>query len=870
MKRLLFLAFISTSIFFSSCVKDQGVPELIQAVPVNAVVVMEWNHPDKALKALPKTELWKRVDSTGYLKTSFEKTADIIFELTEDVTVVDPGRVVVSFHESGANSFDPLFVLDRSEHAYLQAVYERWAEYGASTARTYNGSEIFELTLPETEAHFYAAEARGIVVFSPSDLLIEDALRQLSAEVHLLVDPTFAALHRTANQKDPVNIYIQYAALSDWAQQRLKAESFSWLERGAEWTELDVSIKEDRLLASGLTQVSDSVVHYLSLFRKNPARKNELLNHLPNNTAAVLAVSFENFASYQRDYEKLLRQLNKSDKYLLLKDQESKFKAYTSWVDTEYGLALLENQGDDWRDNCVGLIKFRDKQRAEDALATLAGTEVSEYGDYTIRSISKSSFPTVFGTLFQSLGNCYYTLYRDYVVIAPSVLIVKQFLNDNRGNRTLSQESTFSSLREELNGKSHVFLYAENPQALSLLKSITRPEYAEGLTSREEEWNQMSAIAWQFEMEDDAAHTQLILQFRGEEASETRLTWATELDSAASVRPFIVKNHYSKRFEVLVQDDAHTLYMVDHKGDILWRRGLNGPINGAVQQVDRFKNGKLQFVFNTENTLYMLDRNGRDVEDYPITLPSAATANVSVFDYDQNRKYRLFIGCGERVLLFDVHGKPVSGWEYKKASSTIVGRPQLIQLGRKDYLAFFTADGGVTLRNRRGQERVKMSSTVNLKDPELFVIKGATLADSRLVGLSATGQLTSIFLNGTVDVTDIGITSSNARLYHFKGHQIVLEGNEVRVSGPDVNYSFSASDPLDRVVYTFDMGPHFAIGLQSSETKNIWLLDATGQPQSGFPVPGDAGMTIRDLDLDGKLELITLDSDGYVYNYSLD
>ena len=869
MKRLLF-AVLFIGALLPSCVKDQGVPDLVQAVPVNAVVIMEWNHPEKALRVLPQTELWIRIDSTGYLKSNFEKTRKIINELTEDVDVVNPGRVVVSFHESGANSFDPLFVLDRTEHAYLQAVYDRWAEYGASTARTYDGATIFELTLPETQAHFYAAESRGLVLFSPSDLLIEDALRQLTAEVHLLVNPTFASLHRTANQKDPVNIYIQYEALSEWAQHRLKAKSFLWLERGAEWTELDLSIKEDRILASGLTHVSDSVVHYLSLFRKNPARKNELLNYLPNNTAAVLAISFENFASYQRDYEKLLRQLNKSDNYLLLKDQEAKFKAYTAWVDTEYGMALLENQGDDWSQNCVGLIKYRDKQKAEEYLSTQADSEISEYNDFVIRHIKKSSFPTVFGKVFGALNNCYYTLYRDYVVLAPTELIIKQFLNDNKGNRTLSQEQTFSSLREELNGSSHLFMYAENPQVLGLLKALTQPEYSEGLTSYEGEWNQLSAVAWQFEMEDDAAHTQLILQFRGEEAAETRMAWAAELDTTASMKPVIVKNHYSKRFEVLVQDDAHTLYMIDHKGDILWRRGLNGPITSHIHQVDRFKNGKLQYVFNTENKLYMLDRNGRDVEDYPISMPSPVTAQVSIFDYDNNRNYRIFIGCDTRVLLFDVHGKPVSGWEYKTASSPLIGAAQLIQFGGKDYLAFFTQDGGVTLRNRRGQERVKMSASFDLKDPELFVVKGSTLADSRLVGLSKSGQLISIFLSGTVDQTDIGITSNNARLYQYKAHQIVLEGKEIRVSGPDVNYSFTAPDPLDRVVYTFDMGPHFTLGLQSSETKNIYLLDATGNPQSGFPVTGDAGMTIRDLELDGRLDLITLDSDGYLYNYSLD
>ena len=857
-------------LFIVSCTQDRGAEDVLQAVPVNAAMIAQINDASEATEHTMKTRLWERLDSTAYLKTSMEEGSDIWDELTAGVAVDKVGPICVSWHESGANSYDLLITLEKSKHIYLDELYMRWAQANIDKAREYDGHTIVEIQLPKSGVSFYVAEALGLVVASQSDLLVEDALRQLKAKVGLLSDPVFQSLHGTANRKDPVNLYIQYAALGEWAQKRMKAGSFTWLDRGAEWTELDLAFKSDRMIASGLTQVSDSIANYMSLFRGNPARKNQLLDLLPNNTAAVAAISFENFASYQREYETLLRQLNRSDKLLVLKDQSQRYKAYTSWVDTEFGLALLENPGADWASSSVGLIKFRDKRLAEQALGAEAEPEVIQYDDFVIRKIEKSAFQIVFGRMYKAMNTCYYTTYRDYVVIAPDELIIKQFLNDNRGGRTLNDDPTFASLREELSNKSHVFLYAENPQALSLLQAVTRTEFAEGLTSRKEEWNEIAALGWQMEMEDKAAHTQLIVRFRTKEQVETRLQWAITLDTVATYAPVIVKNHYSKRYEVMTQDAANVVYLIDSKGGILWRRAISGQITSDIHQVDRYKNGKLQYLFNTGNKLYMLDRNGKDVDGFPINLPGQASAQVNVFDYDDNRNYRIFLACGKRVLIYGADGQPILGWEFAQAPQEVIGSPELFQISGRDYLAFFLADGQVTLRNRRGQERVTLSSKLDLRDPKLYLVKGQTLGDSRLVSLSKSGQFTNIFFNGTVDMTDVGISDPEAMLVHYKGHQIVLEDQEINVSGPSVNYGYESKAELDRSIVPFDMGPHFVIGIRSTPTRSLWLINASGNARNGFPVTGDVGMTIRDLDLDGNLDLIVADSEGYVYNYALD
>ena len=73
-------------------------------------------------------------------------------------------------------------------------------------------------------------------------------------------------------------------------------------------------------------------------------------------------------------------------------------------------------------------------------------------------------------------------------------------------------------------------------------------------------------------------------------------------------------------------------------------------INSEIFQVDYFRNGKLQLLFSTRNELYLIDRNGNFVEKYPVKLRSPATCGLSVFDYDNNRDYRLFIACEDKHI----------------------------------------------------------------------------------------------------------------------------------------------------------------------------------------------------------------------------
>ena len=65
-------------------------------------------------------------------------------------------------------------------------------------------------------------------------------------------------------------------------------------------------------------------------------------------------------------------------------------------------------------------------------------------------------------------------------------------------------------------------------------------------------------------------------------------------------------------------------------GDVQWKLDLEGKILGAIHEVDFYNNDKTQYVFNTQNAIYLVDAQGEAVEGFPITLTTPINNAIAV------------------------------------------------------------------------------------------------------------------------------------------------------------------------------------------------------------------------------------------------
>jgi hypothetical protein len=189
--------------------------------------------------------------------------------------------------------------------------------------------------------------------------------------------------------------------------------------------------------------------------------------------------------------------------------------------------------------------------------------------------------------------------------------------------------------------------------------------------------------------------------------------WSVSLDRRITQGPWLVTDHLSRTKQVLVQDDQNTLALVSCTGKVLWKVNIDGPIIGGIAQVDKFRNGKLQLLFNTASRLYLIDRNGKDVAPFPVDLPEKASAALSVFDYEGKREYRVLVPTEEaRLLNYTLEGKPVDGWSPPRTPAICSLPVQHLRLSGKDHLVLVDNFGGVSVLDRRGEKRYEAKARI--------------------------------------------------------------------------------------------------------------------------------------------------------------
>ena len=80
-----------------------------------------------------------------------------------------------------------------------------------------------------------------------------------------------------------------------------------------------------------------------------------------------------------------------------------------------------------------------------------------------------------------------------------------------------------------------------------------------------------------------------------------------------------------------------------------------------------------------------------------------------MFDYDNNKNYRLLVTQGSELLMYDKNGKKVSGFKYKKSSNNITSKPKHFRILNKDFM-IACKDGAILplLIQREGKKVVSL------------------------------------------------------------------------------------------------------------------------------------------------------------------
>ena len=197
---------------------------------------------------------------------------------------------------------------------------------------------------------------------------------------------------------------------------------------------------------------------------------------------------------------------------------------------------------------------------------------------------------------------------------------------------------------------------------------------------------------------------------------------------------------------------------------------------GKINEVDSFRNGEKQIAFTTPSKFYIIDKNGKDVSSFPINFKDKITQPLSVFDYDNNRKYRFVIVQGNEILMYDSQGKVVSGFRFKKAKSEIVLPAEHIRIGNKDYILVAEKNGKLNILSRTGTSRISVGKTFNFSENPI------EREGSSFVVVTKENEKNSINTSGKVSTQKLNVADN----YYFTtlgNTKVTLDDNLLRIDG---------------------------------------------------------------------------------------
>ncbi len=901
---------VGMSVYFVLSKEEEHISDtLYDAVPLDAGLIIDIRQYGDLCNLMRENGLWEQLCKMPAVE-SLSRDILLLDSLAQKYEAGAPFRrhVIFSLHPVGKEETAAIGYVRMSGEKEAKSLTDKLKTQLTGKAvvsqRVYDQINVAEVAFNDKNDQSFnisCAYRNGIFVFSRSSILLESALRQISADHNITHGGKLSELMRTAGKSAPANIYINYDRLPRTALAVLHDRYRKLIEplaHFADWTELDLNLKSDMLLLNGFTAYNPGAEHRLEAFLAQPSLPVTLTDAMPSTTYAFFWMGVHKLDRYFADYgryleryketarKKELNRINNTFRIDLQKDFEERFEDEAALVCANVG----QTQS---KDAAFALFRIKSTLSAvemaeswQDAIRKGGGSTDKERLQFDHQlSFTAYRLPfdvpaILFGDVFAG-GNNWCVVADNYIVFGDSPANLKKYLNYTALHSSLQTDLGYGKLVNHFSTRCNIMFYCNPSLSAGFVENMLRADKFKESEKTEAALSRMQAAVYQLNITNGMLYNNVFLKYLPATATDapvtagTQTSWESLLDTAISFKPQLIRNHSTGETEIFVQDMADNIYLLNNVGRILWKAELPEPILSPVHQIDFYRNGKLQMLFSTKNYLYVIDRLGKNTGNFPVKLKSPATGGVALFDYDNDRKYRMMIACEDRkVYAYEKTGKPVDGWGFGQSEHPVQTDIYHYRVNNKDYVVF--ADKyRVYILDRQGRTRVSPERNLPVGNNTVIALDG-----SRLVLADTTGTVHFISL------TDGMMTRKEIKTFpasHFfvfqdtdgdrQGDFIYASGNRLEVFRQDGKQivNIETGEPLTERPYVYEFGAtDLKIGIVQPQSNQIWLYNGNGKVHKGFPLKGSTLFSIGRLDKNGNnFNLFVGSKNNFLYNYAV-
>lgn len=644
-----------------------------------------------------------------------------------------------------------LIALNIKELGKQEAIKKRLAEiFGASA----QDESVLTFKLNKKQDVFLVLEV-GVILLSNNRSILQSALNP--ARTKFENSNSYKDLKTNLSEANFMGIYVNQNLYS-------KSDAQNYLDLTAVNTKGflagTIDLEPSEIKGNGYL-IPDSSVLFSHFLSQKAQQTDEIFSALPLNTMFFESFGFSSYSEFVQTAagdqglknKRYWSALNKAALYNVKKEFDENIADHLVVFETGANNRFICAHIKDSTKTAGTLLQISDTVLVFDSIPIYRIRSGEAAGDPQLFELL-SKTPTHFAMILGQ--HLYFSENEQPLFVLRSALKRKLRITDNE---------SFLQYKNQHFAQEYNFLAYTSP---SHNKEIS-PQFFKFKTTADEPYANFKHFSYSLTNEGKRFKFRFHLLHQTENKQKNTL-WTLKLDTTAMVPPSSFVNHITKENEIVIQDVENSLYLINAKGSMLWKKRISEAIISEIYMVDIFKNNKFQMLFNTRNYIHLIDRNGKYVEGYPVKLPSPACAPLSVFDYDHTKDYRIFISCKNRLIYnYSIFGVKQAGFAPLKTENEVLLPIQYVAISESQYLVAVDKDGKIYTFSRKGIGRIGLRNRTVANCTSFYIDASNSIGSSYLVYFDEKdGLINKISFDDRKEIVKVGSNLDSANVVYSK------------------------------------------------------------------------------------------------------
>lgn len=628
---------------------------------------------------------------------------------------------------------------------------EKLSEQLSQTLKaTKSKADIYSFKLQGMPLYFNLSE--GVATVSNTQELIIQSLNKKTPK--LQNNKAFTQFKNTLTENSVLSIYIDHTLYSESKAVSYLNLSYAF-QKGCSAGAIDLQPSQVKI--NGYLKPEESEI--ISLFaEQKPQASTDIVTYLPSGTQFFKAYGFSSYPELRIGFPLT----NIHIKYWIKANERGLYNVEDDF-NANIISHLIEFETSSPKRNFIS-IEVNDTIKAAENLKFMSDSVIKKDSLRIYRLNDSLENPLQLFIPLSRTNTNYAVLYNSHIFFADKSEDLVPLIGDLRSGNFLTNNGSFNSYKNQNFPEEFNYLVYNSPNQMAEdIPSFFNLKSENG----ENPFENFRHFSFSVTYQDQLFKYRFHLMNESENINkEENVLWTLNLDSAATMPACSFVNHVSGENEIVIQDNNNVLYLINAKGTVLWKKKLNEKILSTIYTVDIYKKNKYQLLFNTKNYLHLIDRNGKYVETYPVKLPAESSSEMSLFDYDNDKDYRIFIPCkNNSIYNYSIHGMLQEKFATVKTENEVSIPVQYVKVGPSDYLVALDKEGKIYTFSRKGAGRIGLRNWTNINMTSFYVDAGNSVSSTYLVYVDdKNGLINKISFDDTKEIIKLHSEIENASI----------------------------------------------------------------------------------------------------------